>query len=92
MIVFGILAQGQAQTGALINNVLKDKHPPRCARCDLKQEGTRWGHGHPFLDSVLLLMHPGKGADVSSNAVPLRAQTEPEGNLPAYKMGWNTRP
>ena len=28
MIVFGILAQGQAQTGALINNVLKDKHPP----------------------------------------------------------------
>lgn len=30
MIVFGILAQGQAQTGTLINNVLKDKHPPMC--------------------------------------------------------------
>lgn len=28
---------------------------------------------------------------LSSNTVPLGAQTEPVGNLPACKMGWNTQ-
>lgn len=43
------------------------------------------------LDSVLLVMQRGKGADLSSNPVPPLAPAELVGSLPAEEMGWALR-